>query len=296
VTANCYRFAQLTIASDFELEELPPAPAESAAAFSIRAGTDRPRPEAFHHQWESKEGVYGRIARTERGFWLSFVRGCDFAIDCDRAEIEYFPHALEPSIWRHLLLSQVVPSALSQVGHLLLHGGAVAIGERAVALLGPSGSGKSSLSAALQQRGHALLADDTFLLEGSAPPRVHGTCPWIRLWDDSAEALLGLKPTHGDDKQKIRTVSPGGVALGAIVFLSQSSRSSACRLEPVSGSQAVVELLRNSFQLDGAHPNTAENQFLRLTALAKTVPCHRLWYRHSFADLPAVCSQLEALS
>ena len=49
---------------------------------------------------------------------------------------------------------------LQQRGVATLHAAAIATGAGAVLLLGPSGIGKSSLAAALVERGYLLLADD----------------------------------------------------------------------------------------------------------------------------------------
>lgn len=64
---------------------------------------------------------------------------------------------------------------------LTLHASCVALGERAVLLAGPSGSGKSSLALALIALGYQLVADDYTILTASngrllarSPPRLAG--------------------------------------------------------------------------------------------------------------------------
>jgi HPr kinase/phosphorylase len=63
----------------------------------------------------------------------------------------------------------------------IVHGSAVALGGRAVLILGTSGSGKSSLSLQLIARGGQLVADDRVILcrrgetlVASAPPAIAG--------------------------------------------------------------------------------------------------------------------------
>src|SRR5205085_11497996 len=63
-------------------------------------------------------------------------------------------------VLRLYLLGPVLALALHQRGWLMLHASAVAMGQQAVAFLGGSGWGKSTMAGVLHQRGHALVADD----------------------------------------------------------------------------------------------------------------------------------------
>ncbi|MFQ5437976.1 MAG: HPr kinase/phosphorylase, partial [Paracoccaceae bacterium] len=47
---------------------------------------------------------------------------------------------------------------------MIVHAGAVAFDRRAVLILGPSGSGKSSLALELMSRGASLVSDDRTIL------------------------------------------------------------------------------------------------------------------------------------
>jgi hypothetical protein len=68
--------------------------------------------------------------------------------------------------WQRLLVAQVIPFAAVQRGLEVLHAGAVATPTGAVALLGASGAGKTSLALALERVGlGSLLADDALALE-----------------------------------------------------------------------------------------------------------------------------------
>src|SRR5205085_1986600 len=69
---------------------------------------------------------------------------------------------------------------------------AVALGNRAVALLGPAGAGKSTTAAAFARRGYPLLSDDVvpiWVRDGLfvVPPAY----PCLRLWPASVAALYG---------------------------------------------------------------------------------------------------------
>ena len=62
--------------------------------------------------------------------------------------------------WRVLLLGPVLGLLCYLRGLLPLHASAVRIGNKVVALAGRSGIGKSTLAAALSQRGHFIIAED----------------------------------------------------------------------------------------------------------------------------------------
>lgn len=64
-------------------------------------------------------------------------------------------------------------------GALVLHASAVALGARALLILGPSGSGKSGLALALMALGARLVADDrtAILSRGDGPPLAAAPAP-----------------------------------------------------------------------------------------------------------------------
>src|SRR5262249_17994441 len=78
-----------------------------------------------------------------------------------------------------------------QRGILPLHASGVMLGGRAVALCGPSASGKSTLAAMLAAQGCAVIADDLCLIDAreGEPVSVLPGCPRLRLWADSLERL-----------------------------------------------------------------------------------------------------------
>jgi hypothetical protein len=66
--------------------------------------------------------------------------------------------------WQRYLLGQVLPFVAGLNGVELLHAGAVRLGDAVVGIVGGSGRGKSSLVAALVNRGATFVADDVLAL------------------------------------------------------------------------------------------------------------------------------------
>ncbi|MFN7986182.1 MAG: hypothetical protein U0529_01840 [Thermoanaerobaculia bacterium] len=82
----------------------------------------------------------------------------------------------------HVVLDLAVPLELSRRGPLVFHGAVVESGGRAIAVLGDSGAGKSTVAAAWAARGGRFLADDWFVAEEEGRGfRVRPTHPSLRV-------------------------------------------------------------------------------------------------------------------
>ena len=81
-------------------------------------------------------------------------------------EVAPCPHA-DPAAVTGLLIATALPAVLWMQGRLMLHAAGVVMpgSETALAIVGPSGSGKSALAAQLLERGAWLLGDDSLTLE-----------------------------------------------------------------------------------------------------------------------------------
>ena len=98
----------------------------------------------------------------------------------------------DPDLVTHLLLDHVLPRVVALRGDLMLHGaGAVGPSGRAHLLLGPTGTGKSTLVTALAAGGWALLDDDGIrVLNVEGVPHAVPGYAGVRLLPDAAEAVL----------------------------------------------------------------------------------------------------------
>lgn len=86
----------------------------------------------------------------------------------DGRRLTCFPEGQPEGAWQRLLIAQVLPFAALLHGLEVLHASAVVHEGQAVALLGPSRSGKTSLALELCDRGASFLADDVLALETRA--------------------------------------------------------------------------------------------------------------------------------
>ena len=85
----------------------------------------------------------------------------------------------------------VLGACLQQRGVITLHASAVATPAGAVLFAGRSGIGKSTLLAALTERGHAMLADDVtgIVLDADGRPLALAAYPTMRLWAHAMDEM-----------------------------------------------------------------------------------------------------------
>lgn len=173
----------------------------------------------------------------------------------DTIVIDPAPAAEEREL-RVYLFGSVFGALLHQRGLLPLHANCVDIGGRAVAFLGRSGAGKSSLAHWFQRRGHAVLADDVSAIAPLAePPLALPGVPRLRLWLDALEAAGldgGAYPRSfaGQDKFDVPTavIERRGLPLGACYLLAEAGEGEAHGIARLTGIDASEALIANTYR------------------------------------------------
>ena len=259
-----------------------------------------PLGEAPFLEWTLPDGtLWTQFHRTGDGYLLRFPGLADFAVSTDGREVMAYPvSGVSDQTVDHLYLNQVLPLALSRQFKLVLHASAVEIGDFSVAFLGVSGRGKSTLAASFATSGCRFLTDDGLQLETSEGGYViQPSHPSIRLWDDSRLALMPettLTAPSVDFTPKSRFLADDEVAycdvarpLRCLYFLGDGDTDSVS-IEPVSGRDAMVELVRHSFLLDIEARDMLMHHFGQLTELARIPMFFRLDYPRRSEKLPLV--------
>jgi hypothetical protein len=187
-------------------------------------------------------------------------------------------------------------------GRLLIHGATAAVpggtqeAGGAIALIGRSRSGKSTLAAALVRRGCQLMGDDTAVLDRDETTwRVHGSIRHGSLRRDSAAVLSEriLDRTLAGDAGKVRhpVGEPvhGTRRLLAVYVLDTGPDA---RIEPLSKYEAVSHALQNVVRFNPADRAAEADRFSRIHTLAQDVPAARLRYPRAYERLDEVCDVL----
>ncbi len=104
--------------------------------------------------------------------------GANYATSPDEVFLTYF-------------LGQVLSHCLLMRGIEPLHATAIVVDGGAVAFLGDSGDGKSTLAASFLNRGYSLITDDVLVLEfQNDTVLAHPSLPSIKLTPESADAIF----------------------------------------------------------------------------------------------------------
>ena len=130
--------------------------------------------------------------------------------------------------WQRFLIAQVLPFAALLHGIEVLHASAVVLEGQAIALLGPSGAGKTSVAMALCHQKALFLADDVVALQPAGEQLlVHPGTPLAGLDHAEAERLastgrpLGRQVLAVNEREQLLRMSgaDGPVPLAALFFL-----------------------------------------------------------------------------
>jgi hypothetical protein len=252
------------------------------------------------HRWTLPGGaLWTSFWRVESGYLVRFPGLADFEISSDGRRVHAWRAPGVPvSTADHLYLNQAIPLALSRQGALVLHAGAVELDGHCVAFLGPSGRGKSTLTASFATSGHRFLTDDGLQLtirEGRLLALPNH--PSIRLWADSHQAVMPHHATSAepvDYTSKARFLAdaalrhcPAPRPVHSLFFLGARDCEQV-RIEPVRPQTALVELVRHSFLLDIDERRMLAAHFDEISRIANLGGLYHLDYPRRYDMLSKV--------
>jgi hypothetical protein len=232
-----------------------------------------------------------------------FYRGAGTFLVREGREIVVDPApGVDEGLLRLYLLGPALGLLLHQRGLLTLHASGAAVAGGAIAFLGGSGWGKSTMAAALHARGHGVVADDVMAVDvgAAAGPTVYPGIPRLKLWPDAAlsvgevpETLPRLHPEFAKrSRSAIRAFPQAPLPLRAICILAHSAEID---LAPLPVQDGFVELVRHSYAvqlLDAV--GASEAHFGHCARLANRVPVYRLSRPRALETLSAVAELVEA--
>jgi len=112
------------------------------------------------------DSIYRVEAHPESGYFISGPEYGDFLLSADGRKLRCAPEGRPEGAWQRLLIAQALPFAALLQGLEVFHASAVVVPNKsAVAFLGPSRAGKTSVALELCRRGASFLTDDVLALE-----------------------------------------------------------------------------------------------------------------------------------
>lgn len=177
----------------------------------------------------------------------------------DGAEVIVAPEPGAPELdVRSYLMGSLFAALCHQRGLLPLHASAIATDRGAIAFLGASGAGKSSLAAFLARSGYRVLADDICVIDPAAARerRVLPVAPWLKLWSTTLDAMgessRGLPRVFADDEKYRYALGehPSATPLRELILLERAADANQVgfeRLTPVQAVQAVLDFTYQSW-------------------------------------------------
>lgn len=287
-----YHLYGLSVDTDRSLPGLAPADGTGPADLRMWLGT-APRA-AFPDTPEIPWYTSPRAAVTEEPSLLAFRSadgasyrlrygdGTEFRVDAAGTRVACtWPAELTLEDAATYLLGSICGFVLRLRGIPALHASAVALGDRAVAICGPAGAGKSTTAAAFAARGRPVLADDVVpLLERTDGIHVQPAYPHLRLWPDVLPALGtgDLPPLTPNWDKRFRDLHADGafhadpLPLGAVYLLGGRETEDAPRLEPVPAAEAVLQLVGSVYMGYLPDPAARARDLSVLGGVARAVP------------------------
>jgi hypothetical protein len=296
-----YKFCNFAIESDFpfaELEALESPEPECRITLTrgmLRDDSDCEWLQTWSLPDETPWLLFGRQAH---GYFLRFPTMADFSVSNNAREICCYATPDTPAeTIRHLILDQVLPLLLSRHGRIVLHGSAAATPRGAIAFVGETGWGKSTLVSSFAEAGMAVLTDDCLLLhENASRLLVIPSYPGVRLWPETALTVFGTdKPWTqvAHYTQKKRLGAEAGIRfctwpteLRRLYFLAPPDESARLRVERLSPRDTMLELVKYCYLMDVTDRARLHREFERLAEFALMPLFRRLTFPHDFSQLP----------
>lgn len=282
----------LVLDSEIPLPEL--SPAEGTADIRLRIGAVEPppsRPEEPWYSWSS-EGASVRIRWKGLGTF-QLLEGREVVVDP--------APGVEVGRLRDYVLSFVMGALLQQRGYLvLLHASAVLMHGRAVAFVGESGEGKSTMTAALSARGYPVVSDELVPVDFSGGGlRVWPAFSRLKLTAESAEAVgcpaEALTQIYSEEEKlgwQVASAAPEASLPLSRIYLLRTGDAHSVRA--TASVDAVGELVRQSFHKRLLSPDRLRQHLLTCADLARSGRVCYLTRRRSLAELDAVANLVEA--
>lgn len=303
----------LRVASEVPLYQ--DRPAGGTPDVDIRWGSSMPRvdeapPGRVLAHFEDDQPYYSFVQSDDGGYVLRFYRTCDFAVDPLLRQVRvHVVDGADPGVAGILTAGALLSFLLTLRGELVLHASAVDVDGAAVAFVGRSGMGKSTMAALMCAGGAELVTDDVLRLDDDGAGRF--VCRLgateLRLRKSAAELserFADSPPSRvtSDARDALRMVAStrDRLPLSAVVIPLPDRERAAVEMVRLPAMEALITLLRFPRLLGWTDATVLDRQFQQAGELVERVPvflAHVPWGPPFPPDIPAaVLSAITAVS
>ncbi|RJY09447.1 hypothetical protein [Aurantiacibacter aquimixticola] len=254
--------------------------------------------EAYDRWVDQDNDTIAEFHRTSEAILVRFWDQADIAIGSDSVSCFPAPDTSTEALER-LRQNAIHPLLTNHEGGLCLHGSAIALSGEAIAFLGHSRTGKTTLAAAFAASGVPFLTEDVIELEEKDGRFfVQPQQPVLRVFSDTANNVLGQRRLASDtDKRDVAAQEGVPFAVEASplarIYLLDRDEIDEIVIKPADPANALAAMLQHAFVLDIADKARLRGHFERLSGLAIRTACFTLDYPRRFADLPNVLSAIK---
>lgn len=231
------------------------------------------------------------------------VRGHgEFVVSAGLDAVEIRPGPPDKHGFLPVLLAGTVMAFVQTLrGRTVLHASAVAVDGAALAFVGQSGRGKSTLAAVMCLHGSSLLTDDVLVVEPGPPVMAIGGATELRL-RPAAMPLAEIR-RHAprritiDDRMALSLdrSATDRLPLAAVVVPSPSREATRVEVERLSESKALFTMLAFPRINGWSRPDVLTRDFAVLSAVADRTPVYAVTVPWGPPFDPAVVDALAAL-
>jgi hypothetical protein len=277
-------------------------------AYNLGIHSELPLPELIPSEQPADVVIrFGKLTDTERkynnggDYLLATIEGWGMLLVKGGKEIVLDPHpGVDEAMVRTFLLGAIICILLRQRGLLVLHASSVVINGSAVAFMGESGWGKSTLAESFHSHGYSILTDDVLAIQtGEQQPFVIPGFPQIKLWPDAVasfgHAADSLPLLNSQTIKRVHRLQDGfcqqPVPLARIYVLAGGTHP---KIVPLELKQSFGELVKHSREMQAlTAPEFLKKHFIQCTNLVKQIPILSLRRQRSLAALPDLVKLVE---
>jgi len=247
---------------------------------------------------------------TEPGYArFLYADGSEFVIDDGGNRVRvYWPTSTTTANTTSYLVGPILGYVLRLRGEVVLHASAVVIDNGAVAFVGPSHSGKSTLTAAFAHAGYPAFSDDQVAVGDQAGVLIaQPGYPRLRLWPASASVIQTphehLPQIAPEEDKRFLDLTTGRyrfhsdpLPLRAIYILGARSTEESPKtgIEPLGEKKALLQLLANTYVNYLLRPEQRRIEFEALAHIVRKIPVRTLTSPGNLSELPEFCATILA--